>query len=673
MADPAKEARAGRIASIAAPLCLFSYGVGWLLDGMQGFHGPGLFWSIGHAFFLLTFAALAFVVWDLRARVGTGNRLALSMAVVAFVGLALFLRVGAIDLLTGFAAADHAAMAPISRRLNAWPDPRLMPLFQLGPLLFQLGLMALLVQLAVMRRLPWRAPLLVLAGFVVIGLDLKFLTVGAVLIGLGFQPLTRNRETNRTVARGRRGVLRQAALILGGTIAAMAVAAAAIVFAFLANFHHFAPRASYPTPTSPLEAQRQDLDYFDKAMALDRSFSRGARTDAEARVAALKSAPQALPPAKLQVALMQVMATADNGHSRMRPTGDRGTLVLPVRVTRFAEGFYVMRADAPDSDLLGGRVESIDGMAFDEILPRLETLRGGVEGFRRENAAIFIVVQDLLFGLDIAKEPKASTWTVRLPDGPLVTRRLTAYPLRKGEQLPHGSRWLSPEPRKGVEHNWTAYQPQTGALPETWRQLDTHFRLFKASGSCADVVRLQDISDADGQEIAPFLSATEATLKTHPPCALILDLRGDTGGDYTKAWHFAQAIPALLGPRGRIFVLTDPDTFSAAITTAAFVKQAGGRRVTIVGEPVGDRLSFYSEGGEACLPNLKVCVDYQAGKHDYAHACDDWRECYWLNWFYPVRVASLQPDVFVARRFEDWNAGRDAVYSRSLELVSPIR
>src|SRR4029077_12846136 len=117
----------------------------------------------------------------------------------------------------------------------------------------------------------------------------------------------------------------------------------------------------------------------------------------------------------------QVMALADNGHTRMDPTASKGTLMLPVRVTRFADGFFVMRTTAPYTDLLGGRVESIDGMVFDEILSRLKTLRGGTEGFRQANAAIFLVVQNLLYGVGIASEPGASIWTVRLPDGRLIT------------------------------------------------------------------------------------------------------------------------------------------------------------------------------------------------------------------------------------------------------------
>ena len=464
-------------------------------------------------------------------------------------------------------------------------------------------------------------------------------------------------------------LLRRAAFILGGAVLAVALVLGGLLYAFLANFKVPAPKANYPTPASALEAQRQDLDYFAKAMTLDRAFPPAARAVGEARIAALKAMPVALPPQKLHVALMQVMALADNGHSRMRATADQGTRILPVRVTRFAEGFYVMRAAAPYLDMLGGRVESIDGVPFDQILSRLETLRGGVEGFRRENAAVYIVVQDLLYGLGIANDPGASTWSVRLPDGRLATHRLEAYSLHKGDELPAGVRWLSPEPAKGAEKDWIAYRPQTGDVPDSWRDFDNHFRLFPAAGSCAQIVRLQHIVDTDGQQIAPFLQDAEAKLRAHPPCAIVLDLRGDSGGDYTNTWHFAHTLPGLVTPGGPLFVLTDPQTFSAAITTTAFVKDAGGNRVTIIGEPVGDRLSFFSEGGKACLPNLKVCVDYQTGKHDYTHRCSDWHECYWMNWFYPVRVASLKPDIAVPLRFEDWNAGRDAAYARALDLA----
>lgn len=464
-------------------------------------------------------------------------------------------------------------------------------------------------------------------------------------------------------------ILRRVVLVLASAALALVVVVSGLAFAFHFNFHRAAPSANYPRPASPLEAQRQDVDYFTKIIARDRAFSPAARETAEARLAALQSLPNALPSPKLHVALMQVMALADNGHSRMAATAEEGTQIVPLRVTRFAEGLYVTRAMPAYEDMLGGRIVSIDGHPIDQILSELDTLRGGVESFRRENDATYIVVQDLLYGLGIANDPKASTWTVVLSDGRTVTHRLDAYSMHKGENIPSGERWLSPEPSKGVERDWSAYHSQIAPLPETWRDFDNPFRLFPAADSCAQVVRLQSIGDVDNHPIAPFLAATEAAFRAKPPCAVILDLRGDGGGDYTNTWHFAHALPNVLAPGGRMFVLTDSLTFSAAITTAAFVKDAGGDRVTIIGEPIGDRLSFFSEGNKACLPNLKVCAYPQTAKHDYQHPCSNWRECFWLNWFYPVSVKSLQPDIVVPLRFEDWSAGRDAAYETARRLA----
>ncbi|HWU54225.1 MAG TPA: hypothetical protein VN175_01905, partial [Rhizomicrobium sp.] len=98
------------------------------------------------------------------------------------------------------------------------------------------------------------------------------------------------------------------------------------------------------------------------------------------------------------------------------------------------------------------------------------------------------------------------------------------------------------------------------------------------------------------------------------------------------------------------------------------IKNAGGEMVKIVGEPVGDRLAFYSEGGMACLPNSKICVNYQVGKHDYGGPCQGW-DCFGLDWFYPVQVTNFAPDQTIARNFADWNSGRDTAYEWSLKAI----
>jgi len=118
--------------------------------------------------------------------------------------------------------------------------------------------------------------------------------------------------------------------------------------------------------------------------------------------------------------------------------------------------------------------------------------------------------------------------------------------------------------------------------------------------------------------------------------------------------------------------LTGPATFSAGITTVAFIEQAGGDRVTILGEPVGDRLQFFSEGNRGCLPNRPLCVSYERGKHDYAHPCTDWDVCFWLNRLYPVRVNSLEPQERLTLSFPQWRQGRDPPFERAVELAARV-
>jgi hypothetical protein len=133
-------------------------------------------------------------------------------------------------------------------------------------------------------------------------------------------------------------------------------------------------------------------------------------------------------------------------------------------------------------------------------------------------------------------------------------------------------------------------------------------------------VQFKSNTDDGGQSITDFVSSTERRLRQVQPCNVILDLRYDGGGDFVNTYGFARDLPKLVPPAGEIIVLTGPETFSAGISTAAFVKHAGQEPVVIVGEPVGDRLQFFSEGGRACLPNYRLCGAYETGKHDYQHA-----------------------------------------------------
>jgi hypothetical protein len=326
-----------------------------------------------------------------------------------------------------------------------------------------------------------------------------------------------------------------------------------------------------------------------------------------------------------------------------------------------------MRATDINADLLGSRVTAIDGLPIDEVMAKLEQLRGGASQWRRLHASQYLALQDLLYGIDVAPDLQHSDWTVQTPVGTTITRKLEAYEPPTSEPEVSVKRWLSNEPIAGMARQWRALEPDH-ALPISLSDFHTAFRSLSLPGTCTQFVQLKSNVDQGGQSIKNFLSSTESSLRRDPPCSVIFDLRYDGGGDFVNTYGFARDLPKLIPAGGKIIVLTGPATFSAGISTVAFVKHAGRSRIMIVGEPVGDRLQFFSEGGLACLPNHPLCVAYETGKHDYQHPCTDWDVCFWLNYFFDLRVESLDPDEIIPLSFKDWRAGVDLVLDRAVTL-----
>jgi hypothetical protein len=442
--------------------------------------------------------------------------------------------------------------------------------------------------------------------------------------------------------------------------------------AMRARFNPPAPAAVVVAGATPLEAQREDIAQFGRLIALDRAYAPAARREANAELAALAARPEVLPEPMFRMALLHVAALADNGHTAAYPAKGGRPNAVPLRLYDFTDSVRVVRAKASEADLLGAEVTAIAGRPTQAVIAALTRYRGGRPNNRRNWAVQAMISPQMLFGAGLAPGPTHASWTFRTLGGQTVERDLIAEPRGDDDPSPDPPRWLSPAPLPKETADWRALLPATARLPLALQDANRLFRFAWVDG-CVAFLQLKANVDEDGQSIAAFQQAARAELKRRQACGAILDLRYDGGGDYTTTASFSHDLPGLIAPGAKIALMTGVDTFSAGITTAAFVKQAGGDRVVIVGASVGDRLNFMSEGASGCLPHDKLCFHYTTGRHRYNGPCGDWRTCYWLSWLFPVRVKTLAPDAAVSLSFADYQALRDPAFDRALALVHATR
>ncbi len=227
---------------------------------------------------------------------------------------------------------------------------------------------------------------------------------------------------------------------------------------------------------------------------------------------------------------------------------------------------------------------------------------------------------------------------------------------------------MYPETTPGDSGRWRTLLPAARA-PWALRELGTPFRWRRAGELDALVIELRQVIDAPGHPIADFLAAMEAELRDHPVRNVVLDLRMNGGGNLQVARDFAARLPALVP--GRIFVVTSPWTFSAAISTTGYVKQAAPDRVTIVGEEVGDRMMFWAEGPPIILTQTGIMIGAGRERHDYAGGCRQYDDCHGPVVRVPIALPTLAPELSAPWTIEAYREGRDPAMEAVARALLP--
>lgn len=445
---------------------------------------------------------------------------------------------------------------------------------------------------------------------------------------------------------------------------------------FILRFVPIIPSAPSALPSSLAEAQRLDLAYLRRLPRYDRSLrDPPVRAAFEHFVDSLAGAgPWSA--AEFELLVARAAAIADNGHSNVTAAARRRRLGddLPIRLARFAEGLFIVQATDEHRSLLGARLDAVGDLRVEDLRKRLTAYYGGPASRARYQAHLDLTSPSLLHALGATDDPAVVPLAVTRRDGDPDSLTLHALPPRSDRRRPVGrAAYLHEELDRDAEEVWRSLGVEvTPPLP--LRDPGTRFAIDRIAGGAGAYLRIDGNENAPGERVKAFAGRALDSVAVWRPTFTVVDLRHNAGGTTALA-RFARRLTALLEPEGRVYVVVSGGTFSYGIATAALLRKYGGGRTILVGEPLGDRLRFWANGGSTFrLPHSGITLRAWSGLENYVQGCWSWRQCFWLSpFFLRSGIGALEVDLPVAPSIADYLHGRDSALEQILATEATRR
>jgi tetratricopeptide (TPR) repeat protein len=339
---------------------------------------------------------------------------------------------------------------------------------------------------------------------------------------------------------------------------------------------------------------------------------------------------------QVMVRFMQMGALMRDGHTGIYPPHP-GKDGLPVIFAKFQEGTFITATEPEQKDLLGWKLDSIDGNSVDKLYAGVGTVLG------RENdqwllsrGPRFFSKPRCLNGLGLAKSDKQ------------VTLQLEKDGATKSVTLTSGY--------EDVSKDWmTLSKSFVGARPLIYQNREKQFWYKYLPESKTLYFVYNGVSNEKDKTVSDFAKEMFAFVDSHEVEKMIVDTRFNGGGN-----NFLN-MPLVLGlaqskmnKPGHLFVIVGRDTFSAAM---CFVTQVERYTSAIfAGEPTGSAPNFI---GESIPVNLRY-VNMQGTISDL----------YWQNSVAMDHRIWISPEIYVPPTFAAYAGNRDPVFEAVMAYKS---
>jgi hypothetical protein len=338
----------------------------------------------------------------------------------------------------------------------------------------------------------------------------------------------------------------------------------------------------------------QDLEQIlTTVLPFDPSFRLIGREDLDRHINEARKNALANSKDEFLLSLMRLLALPRNGHTRLIPND--AISVLPLRFATIGTTVRLLDATSDLSEAIGADLISINGVPADEIEVAAEKLLAGTRQRKRVIGPVLFAWPSALRHLGVSSGGDTIEYRIRSETGQIRKLLLDTATAVPGSSL---------YPRN--EH---------GKAVASWSP--TSFLKIKDFGQPGLLLVLPSFFDPSETALSAAVSEAKDLVRSRPGIPLLIDVRGNTGGDFLRTMPLIDAISEGAQDR-RVGLLVDKFTFSAAIVFVAILKHRLGERLVLIGEEMGDGLTFFAEGGTLDLSSTGAVVRFSSAFHDWA-------------------------------------------------------
>ena len=404
---------------------------------------------------------------------------------------------------------------------------------------------------------------------------------------------------------------------------------------------------------------QQDLRYLETQLArlhvdpfhtVDRETLSRAVSELSAQVAQLSDL-------EVTIEVMRLVAMVGDAHTQAVPPSTVPYHVYPLSVRWLVDGFYVIDALLEHRDLLGYKLVQVGETPIDQVYDRLVPyVSHETETGLRDDIARYMLCGEMLQTLDLVEDVSGTTLTLADADGTQVLRQVQAV--------------------EGVAYlEALAAEPVSDELP-LYRQRPKEHYWFQTLNKGTVYLRLKRSEQMEDLPFRDLCAELMAVLDARPEMRLVVDLRGNGGGDSEV---FKPLVKGILdrphvNRQGALFVLVDRGTYSsAALQTIELVLRTNA---LLLGEPPASVVDHYGQVASFLLPNSRMRIDYST-KHfpvSHLHQGTLGLEHYvgvmgYAGTRFPMTDADMGPiraDLGIEPTIGDWLVGDDPVLAAAL-------